>query len=497
MFKLTDLLYHENIVIQCHDNPDADAIASGFALYEFFREYGKKVRLVYSGRFPITKPNLLEMVMALKIPVDYVDDLNVDGLLITVDCQYGAGNVKRFPAQSVAIIDHHQQEIFDVKTVKIDAYLGSCATVVWKLLKDADFDLSSNMRVTTALYYGLLTDTNYFAEIYHPLDKDMRDGLNYDYNLIRKLKNSNLTMSDIEIAGKALLQSSHQLEQSFAIFRAEPCDPNILGFISDIALQVHTIDVCIIYNQLSDGIKYSVRSCIREVMANELAAYLAENIGSGGGHAEKAGGFISLAKFHNLYPGIDIDAYLSDRIGKYYDSYNIIYSNAHNIEISNMRKYKKRDIVVGYAHSVDVFATGTPLLIRTLEGDINTFSAEDIYIMVGVKGEVYPIKKEKFDKSYRMLGQKYDLEAEYAPTIRNRLTGEVVELTKFLKSCVATGDTAVYAAPLTKNTKVFTAWDDQKYMSGKVNDYLAIRQDDINDVYIIENSIFPRTYSPE
>ena len=28
----------KEIVIQCHDNPDADALASGFALYCFFKE---------------------------------------------------------------------------------------------------------------------------------------------------------------------------------------------------------------------------------------------------------------------------------------------------------------------------------------------------------------------------------------------------------------------------------------------------------------------------
>ena len=29
----------------------------------------------------------------------------------------------------------------------------------------------------------------------------------------------------------------------FSVFEAEPCDPNVLGFISDLALQVDNIDV--------------------------------------------------------------------------------------------------------------------------------------------------------------------------------------------------------------------------------------------------------------
>ena len=41
--KLSDLLQYNKIYIQCHDNPDADAIASGYALYRYFSDMGKKV----------------------------------------------------------------------------------------------------------------------------------------------------------------------------------------------------------------------------------------------------------------------------------------------------------------------------------------------------------------------------------------------------------------------------------------------------------------------
>ena len=40
--KLNELLKFNDIVIQCHDNPDADALASGFALYWYFTRNDKK-----------------------------------------------------------------------------------------------------------------------------------------------------------------------------------------------------------------------------------------------------------------------------------------------------------------------------------------------------------------------------------------------------------------------------------------------------------------------
>lgn len=38
---LEDLLNYESIVIQCHDDPDADAIASGYALLKYLESKGK------------------------------------------------------------------------------------------------------------------------------------------------------------------------------------------------------------------------------------------------------------------------------------------------------------------------------------------------------------------------------------------------------------------------------------------------------------------------
>lgn len=36
--SLTDFTKFKKIIIQCHDNPDADALASGFALQLFFKK---------------------------------------------------------------------------------------------------------------------------------------------------------------------------------------------------------------------------------------------------------------------------------------------------------------------------------------------------------------------------------------------------------------------------------------------------------------------------
>ena len=297
--RLSELEAYDPITIQCHDNPDADTLASGYGLFCYFKSKGRRVRLVYSGRNKIQKSNLRLMVEKLKLPIEYIEAAQgerrqIDGLLITVDCQYGSGNVTGLEGEHVAVIDHHPLEGSPLPLCIISSSMGSCSTLVWKLLQEEGYDANSDEYLGTALYYGLYTDTSQFAELCNPLDLDMRESLRVDMGLITLFRNSNLSLKELEIAGVALIRYSYNDDYEFAVIKAQPCDPNILGLISDFLLQVDAIRTCVVFNEAGDGYKFSVRSCVREVNANELAAFLAQGMGSGGGHYEKAGGFISL-----------------------------------------------------------------------------------------------------------------------------------------------------------------------------------------------------------
>ncbi len=494
--RLSDLLVYDRVIIQCHDNPDADSIASGFALLTWFREKKKDARLIYSGRARISKPNLILMVKELEIPIDHVESIgDFDGLLITVDCQYGAGNVKKFDAQNVAIIDHHQQEVYDIPQSEIRSFLGSCSTLVWDMLMEEGFDVNDHPDVSTALWYGLFTDTNGFSELNHPIDRDMRDSIVPDKNLIRKLRNSNLTLMDLETAGTALIRTSYNRKNRFAVIKTNPCDPNLLGYISDLAHQVDVIDVCVVYNEINNGIKYSVRSSSHEIMASELAAWIANDIGSGGGHAEKAGGFISSLRFEEKHPHMNADEYLLSRMSEYFSSFDIIYADKYEIDPSEMKCYKKLPVVCGYVKSSDVLPEGTPMLVRTLQGDYDDLvSGDDLYLMIGIKGEVSPITKQILEKNYIVLDEPFDLETEYFPSIRNKVSGESINLKTVARKCISKGEARILAKPLTRATKVFTMWDKDTYMLAKPGDYLAARKDDYHDIYIIGKDIFSLIY---
>ena len=496
--SLAKLAGYGDITIQCHNAPDADAIASGFALKKFLESHGAIVRLIYSGGGQVTKPDILLMIKLLDIPLEYVDELPHCRLLITVDSQYGAGNIRKFNAEHIAVFDHHRPEIPDGPAIVINPSLASCSTLIWGLMDREEFDFASHMDVGTALYYGLFTDSNSLAELRHPKDRDLADLKAVNRQIIKKLKYSPLAMEDLKIVAKTL--SSPRLVGNIGLFEAEPCDPNILGFVSDITRLVEPFDCSVVFCPLPEGFKLSVRSAVREVMANELADFLTKGVGSGGGGLEKAGGYIGYASLEKGFPGMLPEDFLKKRIEEYQANFDHVYSDNHNIDFASMRQFRKLKIPLGFAPSTAVFRDDTPITVRTLEGDIDLNASSEVYLMIGINGEVYPIKQTKHERDYDVRDEPYAKTcAEYEPIVIDRITGKQKSLFPFARVCVPRGEQMIRACELARDTKVFTSWDEEKYFYGQAGDYIAAPEPktpggSYDDVYIIRRGIFEKTY---
>ena len=507
--KLSQLLDFNNIVVQCHNNPDADTLASGLAVYKYLKSKKKNVVLIYGGNFEVSKSNLTLMMKDLQIRAHYVryqeqlsellglnnDDL--PDLLVTVDSQYGEGNIQKFEAKQIAIIDHHQVSNPLPKLSEVRSYQASCSTVVWDLLRQENFPVDSDVNLSTALYYGLLTDSNNFSELHHPLDLDMRDYLKYSNAEITKFKNSNISQQELKIAGIALLGSEYYQDNHYSIVKTDPCDPNILGIISDMLLEVDDVECCLVYSIHEGGIKISVRSCIKEVKANELAKFICDGLGDGGGHRIKAGGSIRrslLEKQEVDYSASSIQQFFRTRMQEYFMDNEIIYAYQYKADISKMDLYSKRNFNLGYVRGTDVVEAGTKATIRTMEGDVDVDIAEDTIIMIGIRGEIYPTTLSAFEKGYESIEGAYEYPGEYQPSVRNIESGVSVQILPYAKRCKSTGKSKIYAKELTGRTKIFTRWDPENYYLGKPGDYVAVPEQDASDVYIIERDIFNKTY---
>ena len=487
--KLRELLEFNDIAIQCHNYPDADAIASGFGVYEYLRRNGKNPLLFYAGPQKAQKANIVIMTENRDIPIRYMTELDhTPELLVTVDCVYKERNVQRFPADNVAVIDHHicRGELPDLHEVRPD--YGSCASIVRQMLLDEDIDINNNEKLATALYYGLYMDTNGFSEIRHAADNDLRDLTRYDETLITLLKNSNLSSSEMLIAGNALRNCKYNNEYGFAVVPTEPCDPNILGFISDLIIQVDSVGSSVVFCPNALGMKISVRSCRKETNASDLARYITD--GDGGGHALKSGGQISSI----ILGDTDPLKFVTERMISYNRDSSVMRAGDEHADTTGMRTYIKKDNVFGYVPLTEIIPENTDVIIRTLEGDLPLKASEKLYLMVGVAGEVYPIEKEVFEATYIPCPEKPVQDYEYPPSIIDKENKTFQTLSRSLKGCRAAKRSEILAVELTKYIKVFTKWDKTSYFYGEPGDYLAVRKDDDTDFYIIRKDIFPKLY---
>lgn len=498
--RLTELLHFQDIVIQCHDNPDADALASGYALWWYFRKMGKTARFIYRGRKPVTKPNLRIMLERLDIPVTYEPDFfYVPELLVTVDCQYGQRNVTHTDASTVAVIDHHQVTGTLPELAEVRSGIGSCSTILWDMIRSEGLSVDEDRLLSTALYYGLYSDTNRLSEVAHPLDRDMQDMLRINRSLITEMSNSNISLEELGITGNTISGFEYYPEHRYAVLRSEPCDPNILGVISDIVMETEGVDVSLAYYVTPGEVKFSVRSCIKEVHADELASFLADGIGGGGGHVYKAGGTVrpeKLAEF--ALPGETpeglTDRVLLERMDEYFDMYEVIYAKDTELSSEGLCLYEKCPQELGCVRLADLVKMGTAVEVRTLEGDVEITAEEDTYLMIGMEGEVYPIKKEKLERSYSRTGKPYSRVFDYDPCLRNPSTGERILLMEHAMGVVSSGGARILARPLSRHVKLFTAWDEERYYSGNPGDYIARREDDPHDIYIIRQRLFGDLY---
>ena len=514
--KLTDLLHYSSIVIQVHNDPDADALASGYGLYLYFKAHEKNVRLIYGGSRPIRKSNLLQMMVLLDIPIEHVRELSeTPDLLLMADCRYGEHNAQKFSAPAVAVIDHHpgcdprvMTPLYEIRTY------GACATIVWDMLGEAGFRVSDHEKLATALYYGLFMDTGKMQEIAHPKDKDMRDALEFKLNqaVMTLLQCCNISKEELKIAAGAMANVVYQEEHQFALAEAGRCDPNILGIISDALIEVDTVNICMAYCILGEGIKLSVRSCGRETLASDFVSFIVDGIGTGGGHERKAGGYISLELLRETYktecrpekedsPGNMAHELLMKRAKTYFLEQDMIYSASDTApDLTGYPVYEKLRQPIGYVQAKDLFEPGTRVKIRTLEGDLSYTIREDTYFIIGVEGEIYKNDAAYFLSHNDPVDEPYEIRGEYAPSVhaavevlgtREPLPPKILQ--DYVKACIPKAGSRINARELSRRTKVFVPWS-SNYMLGNPGDFLVARVENPKKQYIIRKDIMEESY---
>lgn len=319
---LRKLLDYKNICIQCHNNPDADTIASAYGVHLYLQSKGVKSSIVYGGALPIKKSNMKTLIRECDVPVQRLDqvDMSQFDLLLLVDCQKGQGNVEAVEKEPVMIIDHHVRVVEENENYLIKSNYQSCSTLMYELLLEEAFPVKDHPGLVIALLYGLYTDTSCFADLFGKQDMQMREALFKDQPLFEQLAKSNMSVAELMVASDAMYNHYFDIDRGFAIVEALKCEQAVLGIIGDMVIQVDAVKMTFSYTEAGAGYQISLRSCSEDLQVDKIAEFVCEGIGGGGGHKKKAGGRIVKSMMNEKYGDIPVFEVVNRRLCEYIDA---------------------------------------------------------------------------------------------------------------------------------------------------------------------------------
>lgn len=293
--ELIELLKGKNVFVQTHNYPDPDAIGAGFGMQQFLKQFGINATLCYHGK--IDRLNTKKMIELLGIEIfskeELEEKMGEDDPIICVDSQKHGGNILDLIGDEVACVDHHpttEPIEYYYKDVRM---VGSCASIISGYFEELGVDPDKN--TATALLYGLQMDTNGFTR--GVTDTDIHafgylHGLS-DQSILSRLEQNQMEFSDLRAYGAAIENIQVYDRMGFA-FIPFACQDALIAITCDFILSIEEVDVAIVYSKRDNGYKFSARSesFVKDVDCGKLLSDALKGIGTGGGHAFMAGGFL-------------------------------------------------------------------------------------------------------------------------------------------------------------------------------------------------------------
>ncbi|WP_435100329.1 DHH family phosphoesterase [Halorubrum sp. N11] len=289
------------INIVCHNNPDPDCLASALALGRIAADAGIDDRQIfYSG--DISHQQNRAFVNLLDIDLQRFDPATVqnrqpDSLLAFVDHSTPGENNTVPPDTDVDIvIDHHPAEEIDARFVDHREELGAAATILTEYLRALDMDLDAD--VATALLFAIRSDTLDFLRGATGAEYDAAGYLHEyaDKELIRKLSTSSLSRGTLDAISTAI--DNRTIKSAVLITHVgRTSERDALPQAVDYLVRLEGVQTAIVFGIVNDTIQISARSRDARVDVGGVLNTAFEDVGSGGGHYDVAGGEIPLGIF--------------------------------------------------------------------------------------------------------------------------------------------------------------------------------------------------------
>ena len=292
----------ESIAIISHDNPDPDSLATAWALSFLLAHHKIPTTLLYAGVLGRTENKAL--VQTLDIPLKHIETPRGEEpfpyALLVVDTQPAFGNNCLLSKDNIlGVIDHHpplksQRSSFPFSDIR--RRYGATATILWEYLTATGVRV--NGKLASALHYAIRTETMELGRESSEADKTAYLELFQlmDYSALATILNAKRPASFFTAISRAV-RRARIYGRALVLPMGNVPTPEIIPETAETLLRLEGIIWVLSFGVYRNNLYFSLRSTDPESNAGGLALFLAEGLGSAGGHDQTAGGKIMLTDF--------------------------------------------------------------------------------------------------------------------------------------------------------------------------------------------------------
>ena len=280
-----------------HNNPDPDAIATGWALVLLVEgQLHKPARLL--GRGPILRAENVQLLELLQPPVELVDSMRLEEQTATVlvDCSPASANHLLGGCKApVAVIDHHASrgDGFRIPFRDQRPNVTASASIATDYMREQGVEPPPP--VATALLYAIRTEMIGARKALSRVDHSALRWLSafVDYDALFQIENPPLPFYYYE---ELLLALGNVLvyAESAICFLPRVTAPEIVAEVADLLMRCDALRYVLCVARVGDDFLLSARSKGEEPTALTLLSHVLRELGHFGGHFHRAGGKVSI-----------------------------------------------------------------------------------------------------------------------------------------------------------------------------------------------------------
>ncbi|MBC8870107.1 MAG: DHH family phosphoesterase [Planctomycetes bacterium] len=294
---LTTLDDFDRFFVVMHDNPDPDAIATGWGIRVLVREILNKPARVIGGGAIVRAENR-HMLDLLQPPIELVDDADVpDGTAtILVDCGSESTNhlLIRKNILPVAVIDHHisNQRALRLAFRDVRPNVAASATIAASYLREQNVEPGA--KLATAMVYALRTETRGCETRHSRLDRAILTWLTEraEPALLAEIETAPLSreyFGDLALA----IQNAFVYDDVALCFLPRAYGAEIVGEVADLLIRCRGIRRVLCAAVVGTDLFFSARTETDSDNAAQLLRATLNGLGGAGGHDHRAGGKIA------------------------------------------------------------------------------------------------------------------------------------------------------------------------------------------------------------